>query len=335
MKKIMFFRPHFSLGGTEIAMLNLVKELKGYELYIGYSDLSSDKELLSRYTPYAKVININDAKNFEVDTFITCSAHYNLVPAVNNIIRNKTVLWIHHLINIETTMLKDIEETKNLDYVVTVSNTTANRLKELFPHLENKIKSIYNILNVDDIKKAANKPINLKLSNELNLVTVCRVCKEKGFPRMLELSKYLKEANINFRWFIAGGNINEEDLKNIKESFNEYKDNFEWFGFINNPHNIVKQCDYTVLLSDAETWGLALTEAMIVGVPCISTDFPVAFEQITDKENGIILSKEDTSSYKERIQDIINNKDKYKDKVKDYTYDNETILNNWKEIFNN
>ena len=32
MKKVMIFRPLISLGGTEIAMLNLVKYLKGYEI---------------------------------------------------------------------------------------------------------------------------------------------------------------------------------------------------------------------------------------------------------------------------------------------------------------
>ena len=43
MKKLMFFRPLYSLGGTEIAMLNLVKKLEGYEIYIGYSDETSNK----------------------------------------------------------------------------------------------------------------------------------------------------------------------------------------------------------------------------------------------------------------------------------------------------
>ena len=62
MKKLMFFRPLYSLGGTEIAMLNLVKKLEGYELYIGYTDETSDKHLLDRFAEYAEVINLNDVQ---------------------------------------------------------------------------------------------------------------------------------------------------------------------------------------------------------------------------------------------------------------------------------
>ena len=107
-----------------------------------------------------------------------------------------------------------------------------------------------------------------------------------------------------------------------------------WVGFNDNPHNIVKQCDYSVLLSDEETWGLVLTEAMTVGVPCISSDFEAAFEQIKDGENGIILSRDNLDSYKDRIHDIVNNKDKYKLAVANYKYDNEIILEKWKELLN-
>ena len=336
MKKIMFFRPLYSLGGTEIAMLNLVTKLKGYKIYIGYSDETSDQHLLDRFTKYAEVVNLNEIESINVDTFITCSAHYNLVEAVKKVHAEKTILWIHHLVNVETTVLAQKEETDKLDSVITVSNTTAKTLKEVFPNLKNKIKAIYNIIDEDEIKNSADKPLKkkLKLSNELNLVTVSRVCKEKGFERMIHLAKFLREKNINFKWFIIGGNYYKDEFNRIKKLYEEFKENFEWFGFIDNPHNIVKQCDYSVLLSDDETWGLVLTEAMMIGVPCITSDFKVAFEQIKDQNNGIILSNELTDTYSERIDDIISNKDKYKKAVKNFKYKNDAIIRKWDEIFN-
>lgn len=336
MKKIMFFRPLYSLGGTEIAMLNLVTKLKGYKIYIGYSDETSDQHLLDRFTKYAEVVNLNEIESINVDTFITCSAHYNLVEAVKKVHAEKTILWIHHLVNVETTVLAQKEETDKLDSVITVSNTTAKTLKEVFPNLKKKIKAIYNIIDEDEIKNSADKPLKkkLKLSNELNLVTVSRVCKEKGFERMIHLAKFLREKNINFKWFIIGGNYYKDEFNRIKKLYEEFKDNFEWFGFIDNPHNIVKQCDYSVLLSDDETWGLVLTEAMMIGVPCITSDFKVAFEQIKDQNNGIILSNEAPETYSKRIDDIITNKDKYKKAVKNFKYKNDAIIRKWDEIFN-
>ena len=336
MKKIMFFRPLYSLGGTEIAMLNLVTKLKGYKIYIGYSDETSDQHLLDRFTKYAEVVNLNEIESINVDTFITCSAHYNLVEAVKKVHAEKTILWIHHLVNVETTVLAQKEETDKLDSIITVSNTTAKTLKDVFPNLKKKMKAIYYIIDEDEIKNSADKPLKkqLKLSNELNLVTVSRVCKEKGFERMIHLAKFLREKNINFKWFIIGGNYYKDEFNRIKKLYEEFKDNFEWFGFIDNPHNIVKQCDYSVLLSDDETWGLVLTEAMMIGVPCITSDFKVAFEQIKDQNNGIILSNELTDTYSERIDDIINNKDKYKKAVKNFKYKNDAIIRKWDEIFN-
>lgn len=332
MKKIMFFRPLFSLGGTEIAILNLIKKMQGYELYVGYSDNTSDKHLLKRFAEFADVINVNDVANFDVDVFITCSAHYNLIDAIKKIKAKKTILWIHHLVNVETTVLGNDIEAEKLDYIVTVSNTTAKILKRTFPKISCKIKTIYNVINDEEIRQLAKKPISLDLSKELNLVTVARVCKEKGFERMLHLVKLLKDNNIDFKWFVIGGNYYKEEFERIYQLYDDFKDNFEWFGFIDNPHNIVKQCDYSVLLSDDETWGLVLTEAMIVGTPCISTDFSVAFEQIKDGKNGIILSSDDVDSYKDRICDIIENKGMYKDAIGSFSYRNDDILRKWDKL---
>ena len=334
MKKIMFFRPLYSLGGTEIAMLNLVTKMEGYKIYIGYSDETSDLHLLDRFARYAEIVNLNDITEIELDTFITCSAHYNLDKTVQKVKAKKTILWIHHLVNVETTVLAEKEETDKLDCIVTVSNTTAKTLKAIFPNLRKKIKTIYNVIDEQEIKNSAKLPLNrnLLLSDELNLVTVARVCKEKGFERMIYLAKSLKERNINFKWFVIGGNYYKEEFERIHKLYEEFSDNFEWFGFIDNPHNIVKQCDYSVLLSDDETWGLVLTEAMIIGVPCITSNFKVAFEQIHDGSNGIILSNEHTETYGDRIDDIIDNKQKYKLAVKRFKYKNDKIIRKWDEI---
>lgn len=334
MKKIMFFRSLISLGGTEIAILNLIKRLdkNKYDIYIGYDDETSSSDLLNRFSEYAKVVNVKEGIDIEFDAFIVCTTRYHLLPTVSLIKRKKTILWVHYLMKQETSALRIIEEVNKLDYIISVSKTLTKKLEEMYPYLEGKIKTIYNILNDEEINAQSNEPIKLELSNTLNLVTVARVCKAKGYERMLYLAKYLKEANIDFKWFIAGGNYHKDEMDEILKKYEDYKDNFVWFGFIDNPHNIVKKCDYTVLLSDEETWGLVLTEAMLLGVPCISTDFEVAFEQITDGVNGIILPRDNPESYKERINDIINNKDKYKKIVSNFEYKNDDILQEWGEL---
>lgn len=332
MKKIMFFRSLFYIGGTEKAILNLLKKLKGFEFYIGYTDDSSDKETLDEFSKYAKVVNIKKEKIEKMDVVVACSLHYHLIKEFSDVKTDKIILWLHHLINFSNSAIMDENEYNKIDKIVVVSKTISNKLESMLPKVKDKLITVYNVIDSLEIIKKSLEPINLNLSKQLNLVTVSRVCEAKGFQRMLILSKALKKADVKFKWFIIGDNYYQDESKQIKERFSEFKDNFEWLGFLSNPHNIVKQCDYSVLLSDEETWGLVLTEAMILGVPCIVSDFEVAYEQVKDKENGIILSKENTESYEDRVIDIINNKDKYKKAVNDFEYRNEVIIEQWESL---
>lgn len=101
---------------------------------------------------------------------------------------------------------------------------------------------------------------------------------------------------------------------------------------MDNPYNIIKQCDYLALLSDDETWGLVLTEAKILKVPCIVSDFEVAYEQIIDNSNGIVLSREDINSYNLKIDTILNSKNFLKENLKDFKFSNYNTVKRWYKI---
>ena len=149
MKKIMFFRPLYYIGGTEKATLNLVKKLKGYDIYIGYTDETSSQEILDEFKPYATVVNLNEACDVEFDYLIACSGHFHLVEQIKNVKRKKTLLWIHHFVNMSTTVIANEETCKNmLDGIITVSQNVTDRLIAEFPHTKTLITTIYNVLNV-------------------------------------------------------------------------------------------------------------------------------------------------------------------------------------------
>lgn len=334
MKKIIFYSPTYFVGGTEVAILNLVKKIKeDYDIYIGYSDEQSDKEMLKRFEGYAKVVNTNMLDNIYFDVLITATKRYEHIDILDKIKAKKNILWVHWLSSLDKSVLIHKEACDRFDNIVIVSKTSEKELETKIPYIKEKLNTIYNVINIEEIIEKSKVPIKLDLSKKLNLVTVARISKEKGYYRMLELAKYLKEKQIDFKWFVIGHNFNnKESADEIIKQYEPYKENFEFLGFLNNPHNIVKQCDYTVLLSDAETWGLVLTEAMLLKVPCISTDFKVAYEQIQDGKNGIILSRANTESYLDRIDDIVNNKEKYKKAVESYIYDNEQVIKEWKDL---
>ena len=121
--------------------------------------------------------------------------------------------------------------------------------------------------------------------------------------------------------------------KEIKEIFRD-DENVLFLGYQENPYKYLKICDYNVLLSDSENMSLSLLEAKILGIPNIVTDFPSAPEEVTELKNGFILSREDTDSYKDKVDLILKEKSNLKYNLKDFKYDLEDIIDKWEQILN-
>ena len=149
------------------------------------------------------------------------------------------------------------------------------------------------------------------------------------------LCDILDEKEIKYDWYVLGTAFDTKTLNEIQGIFKENK-NVHFLGYKDNVYPYIKQMDYLVLLTDRESWGLVITEALMLGVPVISTNFVGVENQIRDKENGIIIDMENTNNcYNKSVDDIIKLKEKLKEKVKDKKYDKEFIINKWIEILNN
>ena len=336
MKKIMFFRTLFYLGGTEIAILSLIRELEGYDIYIGYTDETSDDKLLNRFRKYATVVKLDDNYKDDIDTLVICEPYKNALKIFDYVNSKKTILWFHHFGQRSQSIFTDELFYDKVDMVVTVSESCKKTIlkQDYGERIENKIDVIYNIIDSKDIIERSKEESEyvVDTSKQLNLISVGRVCYEKGFDRQLKLAELLKKNNVDFKWYIIGGNYYKEIEQKIRDRYEEYKDNFVFTGFLDNPYSILKQCDYLVLLSDNETWGLVITEAKILKVPCIVTDFDVAYEQIVDNHTGIILSRDNIDSYESKILNIINNKKIYKENLNDFVWLNDATIERWNEI---
>lgn len=334
MKKIMFFRPMIYMGGTEIAILNLIRVLnkEKFEIYIGYTDVTSNKELLDRMSKYAKIINISKEK-IDIDVLINCSPYKSAIQHFSNVNCKKMFLWFHHFGSSDESIFNDDEYIKSLDKIITVSEATKNvMLKQKYADkIKDKVEVIYNILDKNMILEKSREEYEINKAKDLNLITISRLSLDKGFERKLFIADELIKRNIDFKWFIVGSSYYVELENKIKSMFTKYGDKFVFLGMQQNPYKMLKQCDYLVQLSDYETWGLTITEAKLLGIPCIISDFDVAYEQIEDMKNGIILSRENHDTYVDRIDDIMNNKQIFKENLKGFDYDINKILKVWEE----
>lgn len=78
-------------------------------------------------------------------------------------------------------------------------------------------------------------------------------------------------------------------------------------GNVKDIHQRLSQCGIFALTSNFEGLSNALIEAMMVGLPCITTDYPGARELITDGENGLVVPMNDADALATAIMKLIEN----------------------------
>ncbi len=79
-------------------------------------------------------------------------------------------------------------------------------------------------------------------------------------------------------------------------------------GLKENPYPYMSKADVYVQASSFEGFGMTIAEAKILLRPVVSTNFDVVYDQITDRENGLIaeMTPENVAS---KILELIQNKE--------------------------
>lgn len=207
----------------------------------------------------------------------------------------------------------DFKYYEKFDNIVAVSKVCTDVLKGVFPEFKDKIITIYDIISEELINSMANKGQGFTDDySGVRILTIGRLVYQKGYEYAIEAAKCLKDKKIDFRWYVIG----EGNLKNeLENKIGEYKleNNFKFLGTFTNPYPFVKQCDIYCQPSIFEGFGLAIAEARILNKPIVATNFDIVYDQIKDKENGLI-SKKDGEDIANKIMELINN-DELKNKI--------------------
>lgn len=273
--------------------------------------------------------------NGKYDIAISNIWPHNLVTDKVN--SKKKIGWIHtDYSNMKIDYKKDYKTLKKLDYIVSVSENCKEVFDRIQPNLKNKSITLENIVSSDLIKDLGNKDIEEKyiLNNEyLKILTVARLHPEKGVDRVVEVCKKLKDDGINFKWYIVGFGVQEEDLK-LRAKELGLENNFYILGKKANPYPYFNMCDIYVQPSRYEGKAVAITEAKIFNKPIVITDYNSARDQIANNETGLIVNNSIDGIYK-GIKEIIDNNELRKELInnlKKTTWSNESEIEKIYEI---
>ena len=97
--------------------------------------------------------------------------------------------------------------------------------------------------------------------------------------------------------FIVGEGFLKDSIINIIET-NELQDSVILTGFLDNPYPLLASADIYVCSSIAEGLNTAISEALVLGRPVISTECSGTSELLGDSQFGLVVLNDENSLYK-------------------------------------
>ena len=205
--------------------------------------------------------------------------------------RAKHFIWIHTYDD----GLKFKRYYLKADKVICVSKCNAERFEK---ETKGKIPVAYcyNAINDEAVRESANEMIELKRPNVPLFVSVGRHSPEKGYLRLLDCLYKLKKDGFSFKvWLIGNGPQHNELIEYSKKL--ELEEEVIFLGEKQNPHAYTSKADVFLCPSYAEGYSTACTEAIMLGVPVITTCVSGGKEIIEDAECGMLTEMDDISYY--------------------------------------
>ena len=348
-KKILFLIPNLKHGGAEKVLVNLVNnldeqkyditvqtlfdegvhkdELKPSIRYISSlkKEFRGNSHIIKRI-PAKMLWNILVKEKYDIAiSYLEGPTSYILSGCKDKNI--KKVAWLHIELNnpkLAALGFKNVYEAEKayneFDKIIAVSRN----VKECFLNninVKTPIEVLYNTNETETIKARSNELIQDSQldENEMNVCSVAKLMKTKGYDRLLNVHKKLMDEGLKHHIYLLG--IGEEQ-QNLEKQMKELgiEDSVTLLGYKDNPYQYVSKCDLYVCSSRREGFSTAVTEALIVGTPVVSTNCSGAYELLGDNnEYGIVTENSEDGIY-EGMKKMLSNPNLltyYKEKAKE------------------
>lgn len=151
-------------------------------------------------------------------------------------------------------------------------------------------------------------PIEVKAKREApekgRIVTAGRLGAQKRHTMLINSATMLKEEFPEIKVDIFGDGELKNSLQELINT-NGMTERINLKGNVSDLHNQISSADIFVMTSDFEGLSNALLEAMMLGLPCISTAYPGADEVINDGVNGLLVPMGNEEELAKAIKQIL------------------------------
>ena len=268
-----------------------------------------------------RLASIIKKENFDVVHTHASKDLWLLIPALKLIGKNIPVLLTKHVGSF--IIKKDFLHRfiyKRVTNVFAISNVIKKNLLDTCPLNVSKVTLLHNGIDVDyyspkeEMKINGRKKWGIKKS-EILIGMMGRFSPGKGHEEFLSAAKNLNKKHDHLKYIIIGEASRGEDeyAKKIKKTAEEKNiKNIIFTGYLSDVRETLSAMDIFVFPSHAEAFGLALAEAMAMGLPTACSNSDGVLDIAVEGETSYLFENKNSESLQDKIELLINSKDKRK-----------------------
>lgn len=313
-QKIIFLIADLGGGGAEKVLVNLVNALP------------SDKYDITVRTIFSKGINAQFlAKHIRYSSLFPCKMirgyvmAFKLLPPrllYKLLVRDKYDIEVAYMMHVPTraiggsdssarkfawshtlhitnkayrTREEFIDTYRNFDGIAFVSRDgLLDFNKNYFKHPYGRV--VHNVVDTKSIKGNGQQAISINLDDSsINICSVGRLCSLKGYLKLVKvLGELYTEGFKNWHLYLIGEGEEHNAIVTLAMELG-VSQLVTLLGFDTNPHKYVSKMDLFVCSSETEGYSTAVSEAIILGVPVLTTECSGMNEIIGDTGAGMIV----------------------------------------------
>jgi len=273
-----------------------------------------------KYPPYDLALASKMAEVADREELDILHVHYAMPHAISAILARdiakrdfKIVTTLHGtditVLGIDSTFKSMIKYgIDQSDAVTAVSHSLANQTKEVL-HTEKEINVIYNFINEKEYYKKELSSLKKEYgihSDEKVIIHISNFRKVKRIEDVIYTFQKVKR-ELNVKLLLVGDG---PEFNNIFQLVHELglSDNVLFLGKQKNITDLLSISDLKLLMSEKESFGLVLLEAMACEVPCIGTNVGGIPEVIIHDETGYIVELGDTENAAKQAIKLLSDK---------------------------
>lgn len=274
-----------------------------------------------------QILSYNISKYIKNDKDIKLFVDYDggSTKYIHRIKNVKKIMWQH----LSISSMKNSKKKRygkrldNYDLIISICDEMKEELLENYPFLKNKIKRIYNFIDIDKILEKANKNMEIekdrRLLSENYCVSIGRLAEPKDYLTTIKAFEILKKQGINEKLYIIGDGPDKDKLKKIIKDKNLENQVF-LLGMKENPYIWLKNADIFIHSSKLEGFSMVLLEALACETVIISSKCRTGVKEILDLGVGEGFEIGDSEKLSKLIDESLklskkNLEEKYIDKM--------------------